>query len=44
MNTSRGIRFRIGRPPNIAEVGVKRRVGVIKVRDIIAISDKGKSG
>jgi hypothetical protein len=25
-------------------VGVKRRVGVIEVRDIIAISDKGKSG
>jgi hypothetical protein len=39
-----GIRFRIGRPPNTAEVGVKRRVGVIEVRDIIAISDKGKSG
>jgi len=39
-----GIRFRIGRPPNTAEVGVKRRVGVIEARDIIAISDKGKSG
>jgi hypothetical protein len=39
-----GIRFKIGRPPNITEVGVKRRVVVVEVRDIIEISDKAKSG
>ncbi len=39
-----GIRFKIGRPPNITEVRVKRRVVVVEVRDIIEISDKAKSG
>ncbi|GEM_PF-2065153 len=38
------IKFKIGRPPNITEVGVKRRVVVVEVRDIIEISDKAKSG
>jgi hypothetical protein len=41
-----GIRFKIGRPPNITEVGGggERRVVVVEVRDIIEISDKAKSG
>jgi hypothetical protein len=39
-----GIRFKIGQPPNITEVGVRRRVVVVEVRDIIGISDRVKSG
>ncbi len=39
-----GIRFKIGQPPNITEVGVRRRVVVVEVRDIIGIGDRVKSG
>jgi hypothetical protein len=44
MNTSGESEFKIGQPPNITEVGVRRRVAVVEVRDIIGIGDRVKSG